>query len=199
MSQLAAFFTSVTLKEWAKEASRLVMVCAFLTADLRRNEGQPVFDAQVFHPAEFGGVRRDEGKVVGEADRGDEQIVRADDAAAGFEIVTEAGVVPGGGIIEGQGNIGREGLADDGGAAFRLTVFQRAVQQLRADDGARDDGSGREFFEPGANGAVRIFQVVNPRVGVEQAGHHQRSRVSTGLCAGRSRGSPAKAPAVCSK
>ena len=43
-----------------------------------------------------------------DANRGNLQIVRADDFSLRFQIVPDGGVLPGGSVIERQGNVARE-------------------------------------------------------------------------------------------
>ena len=48
---------------------------------------RPVLNLQIRNTGEFGGVRRDDGETAGAADRSDFEIVRADHAAGGFELM----------------------------------------------------------------------------------------------------------------
>jgi hypothetical protein len=69
---------------------------------------RPVLNLQIRNTGKFGRVRSDDSETAGAADCSDFEIVRADHAAGGFELVADIGVVPRGSVVKRQRNKTRE-------------------------------------------------------------------------------------------
>jgi len=140
-----------------------------------------------------------QGQAVGNRNGGDQQIVCPDHLTAGLQRIADRRVFSSCGIIEWQGAKWAEHAFDPGDALIASLILPGSVQQFRphyrADNNLAHGNLTQSNFYRRGDG----FQLVNPRVRVQEVTHHHGSRVSGDRSAGTSRGSSAKLPAVASK
>jgi hypothetical protein len=159
----------------------------------------PVLDPQPWHAAEFARVVGDHCELVGNGDRGNHEIVAPNQFPPQLEVMADIGVGGRRSVIEGKRTIDPDGPFNFLTPCIRIAIFARTMKEFGPNNGT--DGNLRRIcrLEPIPNSRIRVLQIHNPNVGIDEKTHHQSPSGTGGGSSGASRVSPSKLPAVSSK
>ena len=125
---------------------------------IRASRLAPILNLQSGNPAELFGVAAHQRQSVRQADRGNFQIIRADEQVAGFQLVPDDRVMPCGSVIEGHGNEGMEHFFQCDKPSLTPAILVRAMPELSLHHRAEQDFRRRELAEPPLNRAPGFFR-----------------------------------------
>lgn len=159
----------------------------------------PVFDRKVGHASELVHIVRDHRQIVGECDRGDHEVIAADQFAPQFEMMADSGVVGHACRIERQAGKRCQKANQDLSAFGRVSVLLGTVKKLCLNHRANPHAARR--FRRHLFGEIPrpVFQYLNDQIGIEQPTNGSPSVGVGGGSSGASNSSPARLPAYFSK
>ena len=159
----------------------------------------PVFDRKPRHAAELVHIVRDHRQIVGECDRGDHEVIAADQFAPQFEMMADSGVDWRGGVIKRKRAVNSDRSRDFLTSRIRISIFAGAMQKFRSNNRANNDLRRESTSKMILDLCIPILEIHNPHVRIDEKAHHHSVGGAGGGSSGASSRSPSKLPAVSSK
>ena len=149
----------------------------------------PVFNNKSGDTAELARVRCDQDQFMVQSDSGDLQVIRADDVACRFEVITQTRVFPRGQIIKAQRDKWAQQAAKDPKSILHPFITVGTRPKLTFHHRASQDVGWSLHLDPRFESSAWILQMLNPNAGVEQVSHDYSSKASSRSSSGASNGS----------
>lgn len=159
----------------------------------------PIFDRKVGHASELVHIVRDHRQIVGEGDRGDHEVIAADQLTPQFEMMPDSGVDCRSSVIKRKRAVDPDRSLDFLTPRIGISVFAGSVQKFRSNNRTDNDLRRVSALKTLLNFRIPILEIHDPCVGIDEKAHHHSVAGAGGGSSGASRRSPSKQPAVDSK